>query len=78
MAAAHASFAAASQNVDPGTEAAPTDPMMTAGNGSLVTLEDLGNRGRAFISRPPRRRDRRLSGRGGTAARARPCRPGVG
>ena len=53
MAAADASFAAGEQIFDPGTEDAPSDPMMTAGPGSLVTWEDLGNRGRDFVARTP-------------------------
>jgi len=52
MEAADASFAAAEQVIGP-EQVAPADPMMTGSPASLVTWEDLGNRGRDFITRTP-------------------------
>jgi uncharacterized membrane protein len=52
LAVADRAFAAGEQVFNPGQDA-PTDPMMTGGPGSLVTWEDLGNRGRDFIARTP-------------------------
>lgn len=52
MQAADASFAAGEQVFDPGTSE-PVDPLMTGSKASLVTWDDLGNRGRDFISRTP-------------------------
>lgn len=49
---ADASFAAAEKVIDPGTKQ-PTDPMMTGSDASLIGWEELGNRGRDFISRTP-------------------------
>ncbi|MEM1429737.1 MAG: alpha/beta-hydrolase family protein [Pseudomonadota bacterium] len=52
MQAADASFAAGELVIGP-EQVAPTDPTMAGGPGSLVTWEDLGNRGRDFITRTP-------------------------
>jgi len=52
MAAADASFAAGEQVFDVFAEE-PPGPEMTGGANSLVTWEDLGNRGRDFVARTP-------------------------
>jgi len=45
-------FAVIEQTFDEGREQ-PIDPMMTGSEASLVTWEDLGNRGRDFVARTP-------------------------
>ena len=52
MGAADASFAAAEQVIEP-DQVQPDDPMMTGSGASLVTWQELGNRGRDFIARTP-------------------------
>lgn len=49
---ADAGFAAGEQVFAPGEER-PTDPLMTGSSASLVSWEDLGNRGRDFVARTP-------------------------
>ncbi|MEO1677237.1 MAG: alpha/beta-hydrolase family protein [Pseudomonadota bacterium] len=52
MEAADGVFAQIEQTFDEGEEQ-PTDPMMTGSSASLVTWNELGNRGRDFIARTP-------------------------
>jgi uncharacterized membrane protein len=52
MEAADASFAAAEAFIEPEQER-PTDPGLSGSAASLISWEDLGNRGRDFIARTP-------------------------
>ena len=52
LALADDAFAAGEQVFDPATEQ-PTDPIMTGSEASLIGWDELGNRGRDFISRTP-------------------------
>lgn len=45
-------FAAGERVFEPGQQP-PSDGLMTGGPGSLITWEDLGNRGRDFVARTP-------------------------
>jgi uncharacterized membrane protein len=52
MEAADASFARGEALFEP-DQAPPTDPLLSGSPASLITWEDLGNRGRDFIARTP-------------------------